>query len=368
MKNKLSVLLLTTILLFVSFINPILVIAETMSNEELWQKVWDESDAGDTNLQDHTRRARHFLSEKFGIAEAGGYRPDDDGNGTGHGAGLAVDFMVDALGGSGDPQGKGKSLSEFASQNIEELQIEYIIWEQKIYFNKPNIYGEPNKWHLMPDRGSPTQNHMDHVHISFRVGGQNSKDVKFSGNGSTNQKVEGVPKNYDASGNTGVVHGPLPKESELVGMPKRENQLKDYQTPIEFPGVEDLAATHQHNASALEDSITVDKKGVIHYLRVFTTYAGIIIAIYGTIILVAYVFDRNNIWIEISAIAVVTLGRYKFDDSDLSKEELDYYPMGMREMFKVVLLTEIIGLLLYSGIIYIFIEIVIHLISSIITK
>ncbi len=40
--------------------------------------------------------------------------------------------------------------------------IDYIISRQRIF--NPEI---SNAWRVMADRGSPTQNHMDHVHISF---------------------------------------------------------------------------------------------------------------------------------------------------------------------------------------------------------
>lgn len=150
---------------------------------ELWKSTYNTVDGGDANLKPHARRARHFLSELFGIKEAGGYRADGDGWGTGHGDGLAIDFMVDAYGGKGDPQGKGKALADFAAANFDKLQISYIIWEQKFYSGLPNIYGNAHTWNLMNDRGSNTQNHFDHVHISFSTsGGDQPLDLVFDGN------------------------------------------------------------------------------------------------------------------------------------------------------------------------------------------
>lgn len=148
----------------------------------LWKKVYNVTDAGDANLQPHARRARHFIMEAFGITEAGGYRPDDDGQGTGHGAGLAIDFMVGPYGSADDPQGKGQAIANFLAQNMEALQISYIIWQQKFYMGQQNIYGPANTWNNMPDRGSNTQNHFDHVHVSFIIGGGNQpEDLTFSG-------------------------------------------------------------------------------------------------------------------------------------------------------------------------------------------
>lgn len=157
--------------------------ASSLANaSEIWTKIYDISDSGDGNLKPHTRRARHLIMELFGIKEAGGYRPDDDGQGTGHGAGLAVDFMVSAYGGSGDPDGKGEAIAQFLTQNMEALQISYIIWNQRFYMGETNTYGPANTWNPMPDRGSNTQNHKDHVHVSFKInGGNQPRNLELKG-------------------------------------------------------------------------------------------------------------------------------------------------------------------------------------------
>ena len=46
-----------------------------------------------------------------------------------------------------------------ALRNQEALGISYVIWRQRINFG--------SGWKPMEDRGSPTANHMDHVHVSF---------------------------------------------------------------------------------------------------------------------------------------------------------------------------------------------------------
>lgn len=146
----------------------------------IWSDVYDKTDAGDTNLKPHARRARHLIMQLFGIAEAGGYRADSDGYGTGHADGLAVDFMIGAYGSADDPQGKGQAIADFLSKNMEPLQISYIIWQQKFFSGQQNKYGAPNQWNPMEDRGDNTQNHKDHVHVSFRAdGGNQPKDMEF---------------------------------------------------------------------------------------------------------------------------------------------------------------------------------------------
>lgn len=50
---------------------------------------------------------------------------------------------------------------------MQENGISYIIWKQRFYAPVNNIYGPANTWNEMPDRGSVTENHYDHVHVSF---------------------------------------------------------------------------------------------------------------------------------------------------------------------------------------------------------
>ena len=128
-------------------------------DQALFAQVKSQTDSGDAGLTDHTRQMRHFIMTKFNVKVAGGFRHDDDGTGHGHGSGMAVDFMAD--------KETGDKIAKYMQRNFKQLGIYYIIWEQKYFMNIANIYGPANRWNLMEDRGSVTQNHNDHVHVSF---------------------------------------------------------------------------------------------------------------------------------------------------------------------------------------------------------
>jgi hypothetical protein len=70
-----------------------------------------------------------------------------------HGAGLALDIMVNGS--------TGNQVASFLQKHRAELGIHYLIWQQRIW--RPSTSGS---WRPMSDRGSPTANHMDHVHAS----------------------------------------------------------------------------------------------------------------------------------------------------------------------------------------------------------
>ncbi|GEL19239.1 hypothetical protein [Pseudonocardia asaccharolytica] len=94
-------------------------------------------------------RAAQFLSCLYDqpdlIGVAGRGRVSD------HPRGLAIDLMV-----RGE---RGDRIAQCALRNREALGITYVIWKQRIN------YGDG--WQRMENRGNDTENHFDHVHISF---------------------------------------------------------------------------------------------------------------------------------------------------------------------------------------------------------
>ncbi|QKL32343.1 LysM peptidoglycan-binding domain-containing protein [Streptococcus mitis] len=109
-------------------------------------------------LQPQTAAFKEEIANLFGITSFSGYRPGDSGD---HGKGLAIDFMVPESSELGD------KVAEYAVQNMASRGISYIIWKQRFYAPFDSKYGPANTWNPMPDRGSVTENHYDHVHVSM---------------------------------------------------------------------------------------------------------------------------------------------------------------------------------------------------------
>ena len=110
----------------------------------------NESQLGPVKPQ--ARAAAEFLGCAFGkptVLGVGGRASTSD-----HPKGLAVDFMVD--------RDTGDRLAACAIRDREALGISYVIWRQRI--------DTGSGFRPMPDRGSPTANHLDHVHVSFEPG------------------------------------------------------------------------------------------------------------------------------------------------------------------------------------------------------
>ena len=109
-------------------------------------------------LQPQTAAFKEEVANLFGITSFSGYRPGDSGD---HGKGLAIDFMVPVSSALGD------QIADYAIQNMASRGISYIIWKQRFYAPYDSKYGPAYTWNPMPDRGSVTENHYDHVHVSM---------------------------------------------------------------------------------------------------------------------------------------------------------------------------------------------------------
>ena len=84
----------------------------------------------------------------FHLGTIGGYRA----NAGEHSTGQATDLMISS-------RAQGDAVAAFVQAHAAELNVKYVIWRQR--------YWEPGgSWELMEDRGSPTANHMDHVHVT----------------------------------------------------------------------------------------------------------------------------------------------------------------------------------------------------------
>jgi len=72
-----------------------------------------------------------------------------------HSSGKAIDIMTSDV-------TLGNAIAAFLQQHAAELHVYDILWRQHIWTPVRASEG----WRLFADRGSPTANHMDHVHVS----------------------------------------------------------------------------------------------------------------------------------------------------------------------------------------------------------
>lgn len=99
-----------------------------------------------------TAELSDIISQQFKPSGGiGGYR-SPDGKFNEHSTGRALDVMV------GNDKAKGDAVKDFVLSNASAIDLKWAIWRQHLYYPGGGGYD-------MENRGSPTDNHMDHVHI-----------------------------------------------------------------------------------------------------------------------------------------------------------------------------------------------------------
>jgi hypothetical protein len=117
--------------------------------------------ANEKGLQRQTVLAARAISAAFPeIKDIGGVRADSL---KWHPNGLAIDVMIPN---PTSPEGKalGDRILAFTMAHAKQFGLDHAIWRQTLYTQD----GAPR---LMENRGSLTQNHMDHVHVATSGGG-----------------------------------------------------------------------------------------------------------------------------------------------------------------------------------------------------
>jgi hypothetical protein len=110
------------------------------------------SESGLTQTSTNAKRA---IENAFpAIQSIGGWRPQDGYNE--HFSGQALDIMIPDWG-SATGKAYGDKVAKYLLSNASALGVDYVLWQQRQW----NADGTSSP---MGDRGSPTENHMDHVH------------------------------------------------------------------------------------------------------------------------------------------------------------------------------------------------------------
>lgn len=108
----------------------------------------------DPNTKPFAVAVANIVNQQFGVSTIYGWRQDAYPE---HPSGLALDIMV------GTDKALGDSIFDYFKLNAEKFKVFDIIWYQTYYEFAAD--GSLSYSNGMEDRGSITQNHMDHVHV-----------------------------------------------------------------------------------------------------------------------------------------------------------------------------------------------------------
>lgn len=157
----------------------------------------------------------------------------------------------------------------------------------------------------------------------------------------------------------------LPKEWELVGMSKRK-YLYESQNKLDLPSSDSglTVKQRQHLASIKEDVTSVDGFNLITFLRTLVAFVGILFFVWAIFLMVAYLFDRSNIFFEVSLVSILTFGSITV----LALDETDSRKVNASTIAKRVILALVIGYVLVAGVMYSGLDWLFQIIQSWINK
>lgn len=123
------------------------------------------STGSEKGLTENSIAAKRAIESRFPqIRSIGGYRPTDVtsyGTFNEHSSGQAIDVMIPNW---STPSGKayGDQIAQWALSNADALGTEWVLWQQTEFHPDGRV-------RKMGNRGNPTANHFDHVHIKTKA-------------------------------------------------------------------------------------------------------------------------------------------------------------------------------------------------------
>ena len=148
-----------------------------------------------------------------------------------HPSGRAVDIMISsAYANYNSPAAVayGTRIAKWVKAHQAELGVQYIIYRQRIW----NVQRDREGWRRMADRGSPTANHMNHVHVTTY--------------GNAAKSMASVSDTAGASAVTPVDHYTISATFGEVGSWARYHTGLDFASPIGTPVRAALSGTVTH--------------------------------------------------------------------------------------------------------------------------
>ena len=115
---------------------------------------------GLNGLNSSTRNIVNVVASRFSVTTFYGVRPDSLPD---HPSGHAVDIMLPKWN-TAAGKAKGWDIANYLRENAASLNIQYLIFDQKIW----NVSRDREGWRAMSDRGNSTANHKDHVHVTTK--------------------------------------------------------------------------------------------------------------------------------------------------------------------------------------------------------
>ena len=180
---------------------------------------------------------------------------------------------------------------------------------------------------------------------------------KLNGSSSSDNTEDGNSTKEVKASDTGT-----PEEWELVGMFKR-NYMYDKQNDIALPDSSGLTIAQGATVASLKEDIHGnDRFALVNFLRTTVAFIGIWFFVWSIALIIAYLFDRSNVYFEFSLVSLLTFGSVTV----LALEDGQERAVSRGKVLKRAGFALIVGFILVSGAIYIGLSNVVYYIDKLI--
>lgn len=168
-----------------------------------------------------------------------------------------------------------------------------------------------------------------------------STDPQAGGEGNQNGQMSDSEK---------VEYERLVSEWELRGMPEKY-YLGDIQCEVPMEG--SLTSTEENTVFCIKENIENDKESkVIALVNRVISVIGLLLMLYGILMISAYTFDRANIIFDFSLLKIISFGKYTIATDEFKNTVVNgVLFISFGKLLKRVMLIEIIGILLLQKVI-----------------
>ena len=167
------------------------------------------------------------------------------------------------------------------------------------------------------------------------------------------------PSIYDSNALRGVTskeiidYKALVKEWDLTGMPSKSNLSEGVIKPV-IPNVKNLSQEELNNIRAIKEIKNAEELSYFDIAKSVISFIGLLLLIYALLLLIAYIFDRVNSFLNISLVSLLTLGHMKVVQQD-DYSELDSEVKKKKgyitfiKLFIIIITLLVLGSLMLSG-------------------
>ena len=142
-------------------------------------------------------------------------------------------------------------------------------------------------------------------------------------------------------------------EDDLVGMPS-EGILSQDALDLMMPDLSGLSQLDRNNLASIKGMMGEETPLALRIVGTASTVIGIILILYGIFLILGYIFDNVNSFIDINLISLLSFGSIKLLSKEeyfaLSKEDRKKYT-SITKFYSIVAIVFVLGVLLVSGLV-----------------